>query len=263
MHQWTTPPTPVGQAPPAYPKGVSVSYVPDMPQPTANDGTLTFYYTNQQSARLMFYHDHAYGITRLNVYAGMAAGYLIQDVGGTGEWTLPGFGAMPQIPLVIQDKTFAWGTPGSCTTPPTGATLGTGTYATDPLFVCASPNAQAGDLWFPHVYVTNQWPNNPDGSGANPYGRWDWGPWFWPVFPAPNPVPSLSTTPEAFMDTPVVNGTVYPYLQVAPKAYRFRILNACNDRFLNLQLYYADPSGTEVAMVPRDGFRVQGPDRNL
>ena len=27
----------------------------------------------------MFYHDHAYGITRLNVYAGMAAGYLIED----------------------------------------------------------------------------------------------------------------------------------------------------------------------------------------
>ena len=38
-----------------------------------------FYYTNQQSARLMFYHDHAWGITRLNVYAGEAAGYLIGD----------------------------------------------------------------------------------------------------------------------------------------------------------------------------------------
>ncbi len=41
------------------------------------DGALTFYYTNQQSARLMFYHDHAYGITRLNVLAGEAAGYVI------------------------------------------------------------------------------------------------------------------------------------------------------------------------------------------
>ena len=27
----------------------------------------------------MFYHDHAYGITRLNVYAGEAAGYLLAD----------------------------------------------------------------------------------------------------------------------------------------------------------------------------------------
>ena len=40
---------------------------------------MTFYYTNQQSTRLMFYHDHALGITRLNVYAGVAAGYLIID----------------------------------------------------------------------------------------------------------------------------------------------------------------------------------------
>ena len=45
----------------------------------ANDGCQTFYYTNQQSARLMFYHDHAWGITRLNVYAGEAAGYVITD----------------------------------------------------------------------------------------------------------------------------------------------------------------------------------------
>ena len=42
-------------------------------------GQLTFYYTNQQSARLLFYHDHAFGITRLNVYAGEAAGYLLTD----------------------------------------------------------------------------------------------------------------------------------------------------------------------------------------
>ena len=46
---------------------------------SADDGCQTFFYTNQQSARLMFYHDHAWGITRLNVYAGEAAGYLITD----------------------------------------------------------------------------------------------------------------------------------------------------------------------------------------
>ena len=45
----------------------------------ASDGCQTFYYTNQQSARLMFYHDHAWGITRLNVYAGEAAGYVLTD----------------------------------------------------------------------------------------------------------------------------------------------------------------------------------------
>jgi FtsP/CotA-like multicopper oxidase with cupredoxin domain len=44
---------------------------------------------------------------------------------------------------------------------------------------------------------------------------------------------------EAFMDTPVVNGTAYPTLTVEPKSYRFRILNAANDRFFNLSLYQA------------------------
>ena len=60
-----------------YQKGVSSQDVPDMPP--SGQGAMTFYYTNQQSNRLMFYHDHALGITRLNVYAGEAAGYLIVD----------------------------------------------------------------------------------------------------------------------------------------------------------------------------------------
>jgi FtsP/CotA-like multicopper oxidase with cupredoxin domain len=46
------------------------------------------------------------------------------------------------------------------------------------------------------------------------------------------------------MDTPLVNGAAYPYLQVAPKAYRFRVLNASNDRSLNLQIYFAKADGT-------------------
>src|SRR6185436_14382114 len=50
-HQWTTP---AGEST-SYPKGVSVQNVPDMP--AAGPGQLTFYYTNQQSARLLFYHD--------------------------------------------------------------------------------------------------------------------------------------------------------------------------------------------------------------
>jgi len=41
------------------------------------------------------------------------------------------------------------------------------------------------------------------------------------------------------MDTPIVNGVAYPYVQVPAGPVRFRILNAGNDRFLNLQLYQA------------------------
>ena len=97
-----------------------------------------------------------------------------------------------------------------------------------------------GSLWFPHVYMPNQNPN--DLSGANPMGRVDYGAWFWPVFPVNGLLPQTSIVPEGFMDTPVINGAAYPYLNVDPKAYRFRILNACNDRFVNLQLYVADPT---------------------
>ena len=80
-HQWITP---AGENT-GYPQGVSVRNVPDMTGPdgagcdAADDGCQTFFYTNQQSARLMFYHDHSWGITRLNVYAGEAAGYMITD----------------------------------------------------------------------------------------------------------------------------------------------------------------------------------------
>ena len=221
-HQWIVP---VGEPglPMEYMIGPSFEVVPDMSIPSQGSGTL--YYTNEQAARLMFYHDHAWGITRLNVYVGMAAGYLIQDLAGTGEWTLPETLTMPDIPLVIQDKTFV---PADIATQDARwDTTHWGVY---------------GDLWFPHVYETNQDPASLDGT--NPVGRWDWGPWFWPVFPSQYPLPTgvrgdATTTPEAFMDTPVVNGTAYPTLTVDPKAYRFRILNAANDRFFNLQLYKA------------------------
>ena len=42
-------------------------------------GTETYYYANDQSARLVWYHDHAIGITRLNAYAGIASAYIITD----------------------------------------------------------------------------------------------------------------------------------------------------------------------------------------
>ena len=257
-HQWITP---AGEDTP-YPKGVSVRNVPDMPDP--GDGSMTFYYTNQQSARFMFYHDHSFGITRLNVYAGEAAGYLIED---ETEKDLVARGLIPeeQIPLIIQDKTFV-----------DSATIG----ETDPSWKWGSMPGMpmTGDLWMPHVYVPAQ--NPYDISGVNPYGRWHYGPWFWPPTtnithgPVPNPyydpvnapwqpleipgTPHPSMGMESFFDTPIINGTAFPSLTVEPKSYRFRILNAANDRFWNLQLYGADEmtasadgrTNTEVKMIP-------------
>ena len=56
--------------------------------------------------------------------------------------------------------------------------------------------------------------------------------------------PNPSIPGESFMDTPLVNGTVYPYAEVPAGPVRFRVLNANNDRALNLQLYKAFDKAT-------------------
>lgn len=265
-HQWITP----ADEKTAYPKGVSVRNVPDMPDP--GDGSMTFFYTNQQSARLMFYHDHSYGITRLNVYAGEAGGYMIRD---EAEDALIDSGAIPNddsmLPLIIEDKSFV-DTQTVLMTDPTW-NWGTGELKPD-----GTRDPVHGDLWYPHVYSPAQNPADP--SGMNAYGRWHYGPWFWPPTqfishpPTENPyydpimapwqnetipdMPVPSMVGEAFMDTPLVNGTAFPTVELDPKPYRLRILNAASDRFWNLQMYTADPdtisddgrTDTEVKMVP-------------
>jgi spore coat protein A len=42
---------------------------------------------------------------------------------------------------------------------------------------------------------------------------------------------------ELWADHMLVNGKVWPYLNVEPRLYRFRTLNACNSRFLNISFY--------------------------
>ena len=262
-HQWITP---AGEHT-AYPKGVSVRSVPDMDNGIEPQGTMTFFYTNNDSARLMFYHDHAYGITRLNVYAGEAAPYLLTDqveqdlIKGTNL-----AGANPSllkvlpdagIPLVIQDKAFIDNTTINGQDP-------TWNWGTGPRVAGKITKAITGDLWIPHVFMPNQ--NPYDLSGANTFGRWDYAPWFWPPAgdlvhgPIANPYytggpgtaapwepPVMPATPnpsmamEAFLDTPVINGAIYPNLTLEPKAYRFRILNAAGERYFNLQLYQSTP----------------------
>lgn len=275
QHQWTTP---AGETN-THKKGVSAENVPDMPP--AGDGALTFYWPNEQSGRMMFFHDHAYGITRLNVYAGEVGGYLLvnkPDEDALAAATVPGnLGTSRDlthlIPLIIQDKTFV----------PPAAQLA----AQDPTWDTARWGGEDA-LWFPHVYMPREWPGNPDLSNVNPFGRWGYGPWstlqpltsltevnyLGAVVSRPLTQPCTSTAavtatnatgatlcpsipvpsmvPEAYLDTPVINGVAYPTMNVEPAAYRFQILNGSNDHFFSLSFFVADASGTEVTMVPAD-----------
>jgi len=179
--------------------------MPDSP----TDGTITLYYTNEMSARLMFYHDHAFGITRLNVYSGEAAGYLLTDavdqdmINGSNltgvnatkpDGTVCLLGSMtgcrkvlpPEplglglgIPLVIQDRT--WVDADTIWAQDPTWNWGTGPRSTTAPNAGKITAAVTGDLYYPHVYMSAQ---NPwDLAGANAFGRWHYGPWF--VNPTP------------------------------------------------------------------------------
>ncbi len=231
-HSWITPAGENTQ----YPRGETTQNVPDMPDP--GPGSQTYYFPNRQSARMMWYHDHSYAATRLNVYSGQVSAFMLHD---QTEAALKAAGALPadEIPLVFEDRTFV----------PKDIAIQDSKWNTNAW-------GNYGDFFYPHVYEVNQNPNSIDGT--NPAGRFDYGPWFWPVFPAPLALPAgdfdevngisrASGLQEAFADTPVINGVAYPDLKVEPKPYRFRLLNASGQRYLTLGLYVAEPLSIGVS----------------
>jgi spore coat protein A, manganese oxidase len=172
-----------------------VNWLPD----TTGALTHDLWYPNQQTPRLMWYHDHAIGTTRLNAYAGIATAYLLT---GPDEAALLASGGALEglglgIPLVFQDKVFnavadQWGGP--------------------------------GDLWYPSAYPQNI-----------------------PGLPFP------SCVPEFFGDTMLCNGAPYPTINVEPKRYRFRILNANQAGFLNLSIFFAKNTDQTTANTSMPG----------
>ncbi|MCX6548894.1 MAG: multicopper oxidase domain-containing protein [Acidobacteria bacterium] len=161
-----------------------------------------YYYPNNQTARMMWYHDHAMGITRLNAYAGIASAYIIRDkyeASLVKDFGLPKFveNGGRELPLVFQDKIFQ-----------------NGNKPTDPDRPFPGSAVGEGNLWYPYEYDPTLW-NDTTALG-------------------------VSVVPEAFGDTMLVNGAAYPKASVDPRRYRLRILNACNARVLNLALYEED-----------------------
>lgn len=150
-------------------------------------------YSNNQRSTTLWYHDHALGITRLNVYAGLAGMYIIRN---EQERALNLPSGIYEIPLIIQDKTF---------------------------------NSD-GSLFYPTTVTV---PNPP------------------PDFP------DISITPGVAGDTIIVNGKAWPYLDVEQRKYRFRILNASNERFYRMRL----DSGQQFVQIGSDGGLLQRPVR--
>lgn len=140
-------------------------------------------YPNNQQAATLWYHDHAVGITRLNVYAGLSGFFLLRDE-EERSMNLPSDDY--EIPLLVQDRTLD----------------------------------DQGQL----VYA----PTMEDGKQL-PQGVWG---------------------PEFFGDLPVVNGAIYPYLEVEPCRYRLRVLNGSNSRFFNLFLNLAKRPTDIPSLVP-------------
>ena len=163
--------------------------------------TSSYTYPNQQEPTTLWYHDHALGITRLNVYAGLAGFYLLRegdkgkkhhyctedDKGINHNYYPEGKLKLPcdkyEIPLAIQDRMFY----------------------------------EDGSLLFNNV-------------GINPKIHPYW-------------------VPEIFGDTIMVNGKVWPNLDVDRRQYRFRVLNGSNARFYNLKL----SNGMEFIQIGTDG----------
>ncbi len=92
-----------------------------------------YHYPNDQQATALWYHDHALGITRLNVYAGLGGGvYLIRD---HHEDSLGLPSGRYEIPLVIQDRFFS----------PDGSLL----Y---PVVTPGDPDPRVPPIWIPEFF---------------------------------------------------------------------------------------------------------------
>ncbi|VAH95378.1 unnamed protein product [Triticum turgidum subsp. durum] len=131
--------------------------------------TPTYVYPNVQSPGVLWYHDHALGLTRANLLAGLLGAYVIRNPAVEWPLGLPCGDEFDRV-LVLADRSF---------------------YANGSLYMNS-----AGDN--PHVHP--QW------------------------------------QPEYFGDVITVNGKAWPFLPVARRRYRFRVINASNARYFNLSL---------------------------
>uniref|UniRef100_A0A7S3L011 Plastocyanin-like domain-containing protein n=1 Tax=Amphora coffeiformis TaxID=265554 RepID=A0A7S3L011_9STRA len=171
----------------------------------------TYVYDNSQPAATLWYHDHALGITRLNVYSGMAGFYILRDEQDTGKVGNPlGLPAYPyEIPLAIQDRMFK----------------------------------ENGELFYPSFYGDPYWTDFLQDAS---FGEDD-----------------ASAMAEMFGDFMVVNGKIWPKMEVEPRNYRLRFLNGCDSRFLAVEFIAVELNATSTEGGTPVKFWVVGADQGL
>jgi FtsP/CotA-like multicopper oxidase with cupredoxin domain len=175
-------------------------------QADAGPGTAVFDYPLDEPAQTLWYHDHTLGMTRVNIYSGLAGFLLIRDAVEDGL-NLPG--PAPQlgdpsgnryfeIPLAISDKSFT----------------------------------EEGALWYPSSrtqFDGYDGPFKPDSDVAPIWG------------------------PEFIGNAIVVNGKTWPFHEVEPRLYRFRILNSSDARTF---IFRFDRPGLQFVQIGGDGGRM-------
>ena len=186
-------------------------------------GFAVFQYPNDQRESTLWYHDHALGMTRLNVYAGPAGFFLVR--GG------------PEGDKAILDSR-------------TGSTA-----------VLPSPAPKEGDA-FPSNKTYYEIPIaiqdrsfNSDGSLFYPDSRVFFDGYGGPYIPETDVSPIWN--PEFFGNMIMVNGNTWPFQTVERRRYRLRFLNGCQSRFLILD--FSDIPGVQVWQIGSEGGFLAAP----
>ncbi|WP_448192596.1 multicopper oxidase domain-containing protein [Azospirillum sp. sgz301742] len=172
-------------------------------------------YDNSQPGATLWYHDHALGVTRLNVYMGTAGYYLLRDdTINQLMGSLPGLGdgrrANPP-PSVLPDAAHEF-----------GAAIQDRAFTAD------------GQLYRPGNAADDPLP----GTGSTVQDE----------FPGSHDYPFA--TPEFFGDFLLVNGKAWPKMEVDRTTYTLHLLNGSDSRFYTLRL---DNPNVKMTLVGTDG----------
>jgi spore coat protein A len=190
-------------------------------------GYATFQYPNLNRASTIWYHDHALGMTRLNVYAGPAGFFIIRG-GPDGDAAVldsrTGLTAVLPGPAPKENDKF----------PPNK------TYYEIPIAIQDRSFDDDGRLFYPDTRVFF------DGI-VEPY------------IPFGDEIEQFSPiwNPEFFGNMMMINGNTWPYQVVEQRRYRFRFLNGCQSRFLILD--FNNIPGVEVWQIGNEGGFLSAP----